>query len=101
MNMKENDYVYQFRLLNEVTEAQKRIKENDNENSMFDIVIRHEYTPTNKDINTLHSTRQNSVSKHTKRKQPDITTIQAGTHKINLDKFRGVRKYSENIQPII
>jgi hypothetical protein len=46
MNIKENYYIYQFKQLNELTEEQKSIKENDNQNSMFDIAIRHEYTPT-------------------------------------------------------
>jgi hypothetical protein len=45
MNIKENYYIYQFKQLNELIE-QKSIKENDNQNGMFDIVIRHEYTPT-------------------------------------------------------
>jgi hypothetical protein len=46
MNIKENYYIYQFKQLNELTEKQKSIKENNNQNSMFDIVIRYEYTPT-------------------------------------------------------
>jgi hypothetical protein len=46
MSIKENYSVYQFKLLNELIEEQKNIKENDNQNSMFDTVIRHEYTPT-------------------------------------------------------
>jgi hypothetical protein len=45
MNIKENYYIYQFKQLNELTEEQKSIKENDDQNSMFDIVIRHDYTP--------------------------------------------------------
>jgi hypothetical protein len=45
MNIKENYYIYQFKQLNELIEEQKNIKENDNQNSMFDVVIRHEYTP--------------------------------------------------------
>jgi hypothetical protein len=32
--------IHQFKQLNELTEGQKSIKENDNQNSMFDIVIR-------------------------------------------------------------
>jgi hypothetical protein len=46
IHIKENDYIYQFKHLNELIEEQKNIKENDNRNSMFDVVIRHEYTPT-------------------------------------------------------
>jgi hypothetical protein len=40
-NVKENYYIYQFKQINESTEEQKCIKENDNQNSMFDIVVRH------------------------------------------------------------
>jgi hypothetical protein len=45
MNIKENYYIYQCKQLNELIEEQKSIKENDNRNSMFDNVMRHEYTP--------------------------------------------------------
>jgi hypothetical protein len=45
MNVKENYYIYQFKQLSELMEEQKSIKENDNQNNMFDIVIGHEYTP--------------------------------------------------------
>jgi hypothetical protein len=46
MNIKENYCIYQFKQLNELMEEEKSIKENDNQNNMFDNVIRHEYTPT-------------------------------------------------------
>jgi hypothetical protein len=50
MNIKENHYtcIYQFKHLNELTEEQRAIKDNDSQNSTFDIVVRHEYeyTPT-------------------------------------------------------
>jgi hypothetical protein len=46
MNIEDNNYIYQFTQLNELTEDQKSIKENDNQNSMFEIAIRHEYTST-------------------------------------------------------
>jgi hypothetical protein len=45
MNIKENYYTYQFKQLNELIE-QKSTKENDNQNSMFHIVIIHAYMPT-------------------------------------------------------
>jgi hypothetical protein len=45
MNIKENYNIYQFKQLSELIEEQKSIKVNDNQNSMFDIAIRHEYTP--------------------------------------------------------
>jgi hypothetical protein len=45
MNMKENCYIYKFKQLRELIEEQKSTKENDKENSMFDIALRHEYTP--------------------------------------------------------
>jgi hypothetical protein len=53
MNAKENYYIYQFKQLNELIEEQKNIKENDSQNSMFDTVIRHEYTS----IKTSQGTR--------------------------------------------
>jgi hypothetical protein len=46
MNIKGNYYIYQFKQLNELIEEQKGIKGNDSQNSTFDVVIRHEYTPT-------------------------------------------------------
>jgi hypothetical protein len=46
MNIKKNYYIYQFKQLNELIKEQKSIKQNDNQNNMFDIAIRHEYTPT-------------------------------------------------------
>jgi hypothetical protein len=46
MNIKKNYYIYQFKQFNELIEEQEIIKENDHQNSMFDIMIRHEYTPT-------------------------------------------------------
>jgi hypothetical protein len=45
MNIKENCYIYQFKQLDELMEEQKSIKENDNQNSTFDIAIRQEYMP--------------------------------------------------------
>jgi hypothetical protein len=45
MNIKEKYSLYQFKQFNELIEEQKSIREN-NQNSMFSIVIRHEYTPT-------------------------------------------------------
>jgi hypothetical protein len=46
MSIKENYYIYQFKQLHELIEEQKSIKESDSWNRMFDIAIRHEYTPT-------------------------------------------------------
>jgi hypothetical protein len=46
MNIKENYYIYQFNQFNKLTEEQKCINEGDGQNSMFNIVIRHQYTPT-------------------------------------------------------
>jgi hypothetical protein len=45
MNIKENYYIYKFKQLKELIDKQKSTKDNDNQNSMFDIAIRHEYTP--------------------------------------------------------
>jgi hypothetical protein len=41
MNIKENCYIYQFKQLNELIEEQESIKENDSQNSIFNIAIRH------------------------------------------------------------
>jgi hypothetical protein len=46
MNIKGNYYIYQFKQFSELIEEQKSIIENDSQNSMFDVVIRHEYTTT-------------------------------------------------------
>jgi hypothetical protein len=46
MNMNENYYIYQFKQLDELIEEQKSVEEDDSQNSMFDIAIRHVYTPT-------------------------------------------------------
>jgi hypothetical protein len=41
MNIKENFYIYHFNKLNKFIEEQKHKKESDNQNSMFDIIIKH------------------------------------------------------------
>jgi hypothetical protein len=46
MNTKESYYIYQFKQPNVLTEERKSIKDNDNQNNMFDIEIGYEYTPT-------------------------------------------------------
>jgi hypothetical protein len=46
MNVKINFCIYKFKQLNELIEEQKSVKENDIQNSMFNIAIRQEYTPT-------------------------------------------------------
>jgi hypothetical protein len=45
MNIKENYYIYKFKQLKALREEQNSTKDNDKQNSMFDIVLRHEYTP--------------------------------------------------------
>jgi hypothetical protein len=45
MIIKGNYYIYQLKQLNELIEEQKSIIENDNQNSMFDIVIKMVVTP--------------------------------------------------------
>jgi hypothetical protein len=82
MNIKENYYIYQFKQLNGLIEEQKIIKENNNQNSMFDIVIRcsHRSITGKKDISTL---QQNSASKHSK-KETNRHHSKVGMHKINL-----------------
>jgi hypothetical protein len=44
LNIKGNVYIYHFN--QQLTEEQKHTKESDNQNSMFDIIIKHQYTPT-------------------------------------------------------
>jgi hypothetical protein len=46
MNIKENFHTYHFNKLNKLIKEQKLIKESDNQNSMFDIIIKYQYTPT-------------------------------------------------------
>jgi hypothetical protein len=47
MNIKENCYIYKFKQLKLLIQEQKSTKEMDNQNSMIDIALRHEYTPIN------------------------------------------------------
>jgi hypothetical protein len=46
MNIKENYCVYKFKQFEKLIEEQNSTKDNDNQNSMFDIALRHECTPT-------------------------------------------------------
>jgi hypothetical protein len=46
MNIKENFYIYHFNQFKKLIEDQKRTKESDNRNSMFDIIIKYQYMPT-------------------------------------------------------
>jgi hypothetical protein len=64
MNIKENYYIYQFKQLNEFIKEQKSIKENDNQNSMFDIVIRHRSITGNNA--TQHTTKlcKKEITRH-------------------------------------
>jgi hypothetical protein len=67
MNIKEDYYTYKFKKLNKLIEEQKSTIDNDNQNNLFDIALRHEYTPTahvtgNRDINTPQNTPETSAS---------------------------------------
>jgi hypothetical protein len=58
-------------------------KDNDNENHIFDIALRHEYTPIvnvtrNREINILHSIPDTSASTNI-RKTSNSTTNRVGT----------------------
>jgi hypothetical protein len=53
MNIKENYCTSQFNQLNKLIEEQKYIKEGDSQNSMPDMVIRHQYTPTQMSQDTM------------------------------------------------
>jgi hypothetical protein len=46
MNIKENYYINNFNQLNKLIEEQKYIKENGKQNSTFDIIRRHQHSPT-------------------------------------------------------
>jgi hypothetical protein len=67
--IKENYYIYQFKQLNELIEEQKSTKENDNQKSMFDFVIRHAYTPIRAPQGTTvyicHTTHNKTVPQNT------------------------------------
>jgi hypothetical protein len=89
MNMKDY-YIYKFKQLNELTEEQKVINDSDNQNNISDIALRHEYTPIvnvtrNRDVNTLHSTRETSASTNN-RKTSNSTTNTVGQHRIKQNK---------------
>jgi hypothetical protein len=97
MNIKENCYIYQFKQLNELIEEQENKRENDNQNSMLDILIRHEYTPQKRHV--LHNTRQFSALKHSKR---ETTRHHNDTGSNAYDKFQinsGLQKYNESMYP--
>jgi hypothetical protein len=71
MNIKENYYIYQFKQLNELIEEQKSIKENDNQNSMFDNVIRHENTrPQKRHREQGYKYATQHTTKHSKKETP-------------------------------
>jgi hypothetical protein len=77
MNIKENYYIYQFKQLNKLTEEQRSTKENNNQNSMFNIAIRHKYTPTRMSQGTrvyIHHTTDN------KTEPPNLKTQQKGNN---------------------
>jgi hypothetical protein len=83
MNIREDYYIYKFKQLNKLVEEQKVIKDSDNQNNIFDIALRHEYTPIvnvtrNRDINTLHSTPETSATTNN-RKSSNSTTNKVGT----------------------
>jgi predicted GIY-YIG superfamily endonuclease len=46
VNIKENFYIFHFNKFNKLIEEQKHTKESETQNSMFDIIIKHQYTPT-------------------------------------------------------
>jgi hypothetical protein len=51
MNIKENYYIYQFNHFNKLIQEQKHIKEGDNQNSLFNIIVR-QPTPTATSLST-------------------------------------------------
>jgi hypothetical protein len=52
MNIKENYYIYQFNHFNKLIQEEIHIKDGDNQNSLFDIVVRYQHTPTIASLNT-------------------------------------------------
>jgi hypothetical protein len=46
MNIKENFHIYHFNQLNKLIEEQKHTKERDTQNSMLNIIIKHQNTTT-------------------------------------------------------
>jgi hypothetical protein len=85
MNIKEDFYIYKFKQLNELIEEQKITKDNDNQNNLFDIALRHEYTPTvnvtrNGDINAFHNTPQTSASANIRKTSNSTTNKVFTTH---------------------
>jgi hypothetical protein len=69
VNIKENYYIYKFKQLEKLIVEQKSTKDNDNQNGMFDIALRHECTPTKTSqgtgIQIPHTTHQTAVLQHT------------------------------------
>jgi hypothetical protein len=63
MNIKEDYYIYKFKQLNELIEEQKITKDNDNQNNIFDIALRHEYTAI---VNVTRNGDIKSISQHTR-----------------------------------
>jgi hypothetical protein len=51
MNIKENYYIYRFNHFNKLIHEQKHMREGDNQNSLFDIVVRYQHTPTTTSLN--------------------------------------------------
>jgi hypothetical protein len=89
MYIKENYHIYRFKQLKELIEKEKSTKDNDNQNSMFDIALIHEYTPiknvtANRDINTPHNTPRISASTRNDRRNNSTTHVRI--HKIQLKK---------------
>jgi hypothetical protein len=62
MNIKEDYYIYKFKQLNELIEEQKITKDNDNQNNLFDIALRHEYMSI---VNVSRNGVIKSLSQHT------------------------------------
>jgi hypothetical protein len=86
MDIKENYYIYKFKKLNKLIGEQKRTKDNNNQNNLFDIAQGHEYTvhvTGNMNINTPQSTPETSVSSNNKQTK---STQMVGTKKKHIIK---------------
>jgi hypothetical protein len=105
VNIKENYYIYQFNHFNKLIQEQKYTKERDNQNSLFDIAVRYQHTPT--------STSQTPGYKYAHTMHDKTVQIYAGmmkqrtiTYKVGLtkSKFRNVepcQKIGTNTHNII
>jgi uncharacterized protein YgiM (DUF1202 family) len=69
MNIKENYYIYQCNHFNKLIQEQKHTKESHNQNSLFDIAVRYQHTPTYTSLNTTPTQRTTKQYTYTQRRR--------------------------------